>query len=131
MRYTIEDKVRLLQEQKASGLTATEWCKSNHVTYGSFKNFAKSIRDYNFPTTPAPKAKEQKKKVPKVAWISAQEENPQRSQTDSIPMDPNLETPAPKLDHYTIEIGIFKVHIPTTIQASSLKTLMEVLKLCS
>ncbi|GAU77766.1 hypothetical protein [Fusibacter sp. 3D3] len=131
MRYTIEDKVRFLQEQKASGLIATEWCQKNQVPYGSFKNFSKSIRDYNFPTNPAQKAKQQKKKVPKVAWISAQEESPQTSQTDSMPVDPSQEKPAPKLDYYTIEIGIFKVHIPTTIHASSLRTLMEVLKICS
>ena len=46
----------------------------------------------------------------------------------------NAKQPQNTLDsnvHYMIEIGFFKVHIPETIRAESLKTLVEVLSRCS
>lgn len=127
-KYTIEEKIQMVTEQKDSGLTAKLWCAKNNVTYGSFKNFSQDIKHYNEVKNPRSKSSKQHQTSNSVTWISspvaplpdAENNNAKHPQNT---MDSNV--------HYMIEIGIFKIHIPETIRAESLKTLVDVLSRCS
>jgi len=127
-KYTIEEKIQMVTEQKNSGLTAKLWCAKNNITHGSFKNFSQDIKRYNEVKNPQTKCSKQHKTSKSVTWISspvtpapAAEDNDSKHSQNT--MDSNV--------HYMIEIGFFKIHIPETIRAESLKTLVDVLSRCS
>ena len=131
LKYSIEDKIRLLNEQKNSGLVMTEWCAKNNVTYGSFKNFKQTIRDYKLSHNDQIRKKPLEKiKSSEVSWISTPSitiENPTEKTCVDNPVhksygDMNIQ--------YLIEIGAFKIHVPENIKPSSLKILVEVLRQC-
>lgn len=127
-KYTIEEKIQMVTEQKDSGLTAKSWCAKNNVTYGSFKNFSQDIKHYNELKSPETKSSKQHITSNSVTWISSP------VTPASVAEDNDSKYPQNTMDsnvHYMIEIGFFKIHIPETIRAESLKTLVEVLSRCS
>ena len=127
-KYTIEEKIQMVTEQKDSGLTAKLWCTKNNVTYGSFKNFSQDIKHYNEVKSLQTKSSKQDKTSNSVTWISSPVTPPSEAENDNTNHPQN--TPDSNV-HYMIEIGFFKIHIPETIRAESLKTLVDVLSRCS
>jgi len=133
-RYTIEEKIQLLNQKKASGLTAMEWCKQNDVSYGTFKSFAAQIRDYNYSNAPQLKRAAEKKQAKRVPWISSAVEN---EETDGVfhPQKPDVHLPAKATfditGPYIIQIGDFKIHVSESYTPESLKALVEVVRQCS
>jgi len=120
----------MVTEQKNSGLVAKTWCAKNNITYGSFKNFSQDIKRYNESNNTQLGKDTQKKVSNPISWISSSVIAP--SEAESKELIPLVKPKADLLNvHYMIEIGQFKIHVPETIKAESLKTLVEVLSLCS
>ncbi len=126
-KYTIEEKIQMVTEQKNSGLVAKTWCGKNNIAYGSFKNFSQDIKRDNESNNVQLGKNTRDKVTNPVSWISSPVVPPSEAERKELipPETDHLNV------HYMIEIGLFKIHVPETIKAESLKTLVEVLSLCS
>lgn len=123
-KYTIEDKIRMVSEQKNSGLVAKDWCLKNNITHGSFKNFSNDIKKYNNANNVKTEAFKKEGSSKAITWISSPTE------TEHIDFSQSQESVDSNV-HYTIEKGFFKIRVPEAIKAESLKTLLDVLSRCS
>lgn len=127
-KYTIEDKIRMVSEQKNSGLVAKDWCLKNNITHGSFKNFSHDIKKYNNANNVKTEALKKEGSSKAITWISSPMISP--TQPKNIDFSQSQESIDSNV-HYTIEKGFFKIRVPEAIKAESLKTLLDVLSRCS